>query len=356
MGMIPQTWVRNHKYVPESVQHGRVEDNYGRICHAHGLKHSNHGLVHCATARLIWKLEEQIMSDRNKGILLLLISALGFSLMGAFVKLSGDLPTMQKAFFRNIVAAIITLGVVLRHNERIFGKKENQKLLLSRSVLGAFGIVLNFYAIDHLVLSDAEMLNKLSPFILIIFCAIFLKEKAHRFQVIAILVAFVGALFIIQPEFSIDVFPYIIGVLGAVFAAGAYTLLRVLGSREKHYTVVFYFSFFTTLVLLPFTIFLYESMSWQQWVLLILAGTFATVGQFGITLAYKFAPANEISIFFYSTVVYSALLSIVLFGQIPTLLSVIGYVIIFGASFYMFLKNNRMDKQEAKQAQQLKSS
>lgn len=286
------------------------------------------------------------MSDRNKGILLLLVSALGFSLMGALVKLSGDLPTMQKAFFRNIVAAIITLGFVLHHKERLFGKKENQTLLLSRSALGAVGIVLNFYAIDHLVLSDAEMLNKLSPFILIIFCAIFLKEKAQRFQVIAIFVAFVGALFIIQPEFSVEIFPYIVGVLGAVFAAGAYTFLRVLGNKEKHYTVVFYFSFFTTLVLLPFTIALYEPMSWQQWILLLLAGAFATVGQFGITLAYKFAPAKEISIFFYSTVVYSALLSIVLFGQIPTLLSVIGYVVIFSASFYMFLKNNRMDKQE----------
>ncbi|MFD2706270.1 DMT family transporter [Salibacterium lacus] len=287
------------------------------------------------------------MSDRNKGILLLLVSALGFSLMAAFVKLSGDLPTMQKAFFRNIVAAAITFGFVLYHRERVFGSKENQKLLLSRSALGAVGIVLNFYAIDHLVLSDAEMLNKLSPFILIIFSAVFLKETVHRYQIIAVLIAFAGALFIIQPEFSVEIFPYIVGVIGAMFAAGAYTLLRVLGSREKHYTVVFYFSFFTTIVLLPFLFVLYEPMSWQQWTLLLSAGAFATVGQFGITLAYKFAPAGEISIFFYSTVVYSALLSILLFGQVPTLLSIIGYVVIFGASFYMFLKNNRKDHEEA---------
>lgn len=288
------------------------------------------------------------MSDRNKGITLLLVSALGFSLMGAFVKLSGDLPTAQKAFFRNIVAAIITLGVVLRHKERLFGKKENQKLLLSRSALGTIGLTMNFYAIDRLVLSDAEMLNKLSPFILIIFSAIFLKETARRFQIVSVLIAFVGALFIIQPEFTAELFPYMIGVLGAIFAAGAYTFLRVLGDKEKYYTVVFYFSFFATVVLLPFTIFFYEPMSLKQWIFLILAGVCATAGQFGITLAYKFAPAKEISIFFYSTVVYSALLSIVLFGQIPTTLSIIGYIIIFGASFYMFMKNNRLDVRKAK--------
>ncbi|SIS44333.1 DMT family transporter [Salimicrobium salexigens] len=295
------------------------------------------------------------MSDRNKGILLLLISALGFSMMGAFVKLSGDLPTVQKAFFRNIVAAAITLGFVLKHKDRIFGKRENQKLLLSRSSLGAVGIVMNFYAIDHLVLSDAEMLNKLSPFILIIFSGIFLKEHARKYQIVSIIIAFLGTLFIIQPEFSVQVLPYIIGVLGAVFAAGAYTMLRVLGNKEKHYTVVFYFSFFTTVLLLPFTIFFYEPMSVQQWIFLLLAGAFATVGQFGVTLAYKFAPASEISIFFYSTVVYSALLSIVLFGQIPTLWSVIGYVIIFSASFYMFLKNNHIDKKQLARQEEKKA-
>ena len=101
------------------------------------------------------------MSNRNKGIILLLLSAFGFSLMAAFVKLSGDVPTIQKTFFRNIVSAFIAFGFVRYHKERLFGKKENQKLLLLRSALGAVGIVLFFYAIDHLVLSDADMLNKL---------------------------------------------------------------------------------------------------------------------------------------------------------------------------------------------------
>src|SRR5699024_7959319 len=111
-------------------------------------------------------------------------------------------------------------------------------------------------------------------------------------------------------------------------------------------TVVFYFSTFTTVILLPFVIFFYEPMSTQQWIYLLAAGVFATVGQFGITVAYKYAPAKEISIFFYSTVVYSGLISITLFGQIPDMWSIIGYIAIFGASLYMFLKNNRIAKKE----------
>ncbi|WP_079529271.1 DMT family transporter [Halobacillus hunanensis] len=287
------------------------------------------------------------MSDRNKGIILLLISAFGFSMMAALVKLSGDVPTVQKTFMRNIVSAVIAFILVVYNKERIFGKKENQGLLLSRSALGTVGMVLFFYAIDHMVLSDAEMLNKLSPFILIIFSAIFLKEKARTYQIAAILIAFVGTLFVIKPQFSVEVVPYIIGILSAVFAAGAYTLLRVLGSKEQFYTIVFYFAFFTTVSLLPFTIAFYEPMPTKQWIYLLGAGAFATIGQFGLTIAYKYAPAREISIFFYSTVVYTAVISIVLFNQVPDWMSFLGYFIIFGASFYMFIKNNKETKPAA---------
>src|SRR5699024_9594409 len=83
-----------------------------------------------------------------------------------------------------------------------------------------------------------------------------------------------------------------------VFAAGAYTVLRVLGDKEQFYTVVFYFSFFTTVILLPYDVLFYKPMSLKQWVYLLLAGLFATVVQFGITVAFKYAPANEISILF----------------------------------------------------------
>src|SRR5699024_11830339 len=107
------------------------------------------------------------------------------------------------------------------------------------------------------------------------------------------------------------------GFFVVVFAAGAYTVLGVIEDKEQFYTVVFYFSFFTTVILRPYVVLFYETMSVKQWVYLLLAGLFATVGQFGITVAYKYAPAKEISIFFYSTVVYSALISIVLFDQIP---------------------------------------
>ena len=107
----------------------------------------------------------------------------------------------------------------------------------------------------------------------------------------------------------------------------------------------FIFQVFQQLALLPFFIFQYESMTFEQWIMLILAGIFAAFGQFGLTIAYSFAPAREISIFFYSTILFTALLSIFILNEVPDMLSVIGYFVFLGASYYMFMKN-RAPKEE----------
>jgi drug/metabolite transporter (DMT)-like permease len=77
----------------------------------------------------------------------------------------------------------------------------------------------------------------------------------------------------------------------------------------------------------------------MQLICLLLAGIFASLGQFGITLAYKYAPAKEISIFDYTNIIFSAIISLCLFGILPDYLSLIGYVVIFSSSLYMFLYN-----------------
>ncbi|MCR1954001.1 DMT family transporter [Clostridioides mangenotii] len=289
-----------------------------------------------------------IKSDRVKGIIFITASALGFALMSAFVKLAGDLPNFQKVFFRNLVSATVALYLIMKHKGSMTGKKENRKILIYRSLFGTLGVIFSFYAIDNLVLSDANMINKLSPFLVIILSALFLKEKINAKQITSLIVAFIGSLFIIKPTFSIDLVPYIVAILGALFAGAAYTCLRVLRDREEYYTIVFFFSVFSLVTTFPAFIFVYKSMTLLQLIYLLLAGVFASLGQFGITLAYKYAPAKEISIFDYTNIIFSAILSIVLFNQFPDILSIIGYIIVFIASFYMFLYNKKLDKIEDK--------
>lgn len=284
------------------------------------------------------------LSNKSKGIIFIIMSAFGFAVMAAFIKLSGDLPSFQKTFFRNIVAVIVAFILIYNSNGSYFGNKENQKTLLLRSFFGTLGIICNYYAIDRMVLSDASILNKLSPFFAIIFSWLFLKEKVNLRQISLVAIAFIGALFIIKPTFSSEIIPSMIGVLGGMCAGSAYTFVRYLGTKEAPNTIVFYFSLFSTVITFPLMLIYYEPMKLLQLVYLILAGIFASLGQFAITRAYKYAPAREISIFDYTNIIFSALISLFLFGILPDYLSVMGYIIIFMSSLYM-IKGNKADNQ-----------
>ena len=75
--------------------------------------------------------------------------------------------------------------------------------MILRATFGTVGILCNFYAVDHLVLSDASMLNKMSPFFVIIFSFLLLKEKMSPAQALAVAGAFIGSLFVIKPTLRI---------------------------------------------------------------------------------------------------------------------------------------------------------
>ncbi len=281
------------------------------------------------------------MESKTKAVGFIMISSLSFAIMGALVKLSGDIPSIEKSFFRNVVSCIVAATLVIKHKGSLFGKRENQKYLLWRSILGTLGVIAYFYSIDHLVLSDSAMLNKLSPFFVTIFAVIFLKEKINFVQIIGLFAAFIGGLFIIKPSFNLSAMPSIIGLSSAAFAGGAYTLVRFLGNKEKYYTIVFYFSFVSILMMLPFMLMVFKPLSLKELIILLGAGVFASIGQFALTIAYRHAPASEISIFDYVNIIFSALIGNILFGEIPDYLSIIGYVLIIGSSITTFLYNQK---------------
>ena len=280
---------------------------------------------------------------RYKGIICIIISAFCFALMSFFVRMAGDLPPIQKSFFRNFVAAIFAGIILMKNGVSFHCKKENLGYMLGRSICGTIGILCNFYAVDHLVLADASMLNKMSPFFAVIFSYFLLKEKITVPQGLFVIGAFVGSLFVIKPTFSnMDLLPSLIGLCGGIGAGAAYTMVRKLGERgEKGPFIVFFFSTFSCVVTLPWLLFDYHPMSLAQIGILLFAGLSAAGGQFSITAAYCYAPAREISVYDYSQIIFSAGLGFFFFEQIPDLLSWIGYAVICLMAVAMFLYNNR---------------
>lgn len=275
------------------------------------------------------------MNNRRQGILYIIMAGFFFALMTFFVRLSGDLPTMEKAFFRNAVAAIIAFGTLVKSKEKFVFKKENIPDLFMRSLCGTLGLICNFYAIDKLNIADANILNKLSPFFAILMSYFILKEKANKIEWLSVIVAFTGALFVVKPSFNMQFVYAMIGVCGGLGAGIAYTFVRKLGQKgERGPMIVLCFSVFSCVVTLPFLIFQYKPMSLLQFAFLILAGVAAAGGQFSITKAYTKAPARDISVFDYTQVLFAALLGFLFLDQIPDILSLIGYVIIIGSAVF----------------------
>ncbi|MBO5342175.1 MAG: DMT family transporter [Lachnospiraceae bacterium] len=281
------------------------------------------------------------MKDRQKGILCIIGCAFCFALMNLFVNLAGDIPVIQKAFFRNAVALIFSGIVLFRSTKKEDRKvtKDNFWLLFLRSFAGGIGFVCNFYAIDHMNISDASMLNKLAPFFVIIFSAVFLKEKANWFQWLAVVLAFGGSLFIVKPTFGMEVLPAAAGLVGGLGAGIAYTCVRKLGQKgTKSAFIVFFFSAFTSIILAPIVLLNYQPMEPKQWLFLLLTGLAASGGQFCVTAAYTYAPAKEISVYDYSQVIFAAILGFFFLNQVPDLFSIIGYAIIIVVAIAMYIK------------------
>lgn len=287
-----------------------------------------------------------------KGIVCIIISAFCFAVMNACVRMAGDLPVMEKAFFRNIVALVIAATVLISSKESFIPQKKYLPDLILRSICGTTGILCNFYAQGKLDLSDASILNKMSPFFSIIFSVIILKEKINFKQIAIVTGAFIGALFVIKPNFAnAEFFPSMLGFIGGIGAGIAYTFVRRVTKKgcNKSY-VVFFFSAFSTIATLPFLILNFKPMSLKQFIILCICGIAAAGGQYFITFAYSFAAAKDISVYDYSQIIFAMILGYFLFGQLADMLSIIGYIIIISMAILMFVYEKTRDKSIKKRA------
>lgn len=274
-------------------------------------------------------------NNKIQGIIYVIFAGFFFSLMTFFVRISGDLPTMQKVFFRNLIAAVAAIIMLARSADGFKIKKDSWLFLFLRSSIGFLGVIFNFYAISNIGLADSNILNKLSPFFAIIFSIFILSEKANLIEWLCVVVAFIGATFVIKPSLQLTSLYGFIGLLGGMCAGFAYTCVRKLGKQgERGPVIVMVFSVFSTLSAFPFMLASFQPMTTGQVLSLLGAGFAATGGQLCITKAYTKAPAREISVFDYTQILFAAMLGIFFLHEIPDKYSLIGYTMIVGIAIF----------------------
>jgi len=282
--------------------------------------------------------------NKSKGILYISLSAFFFSLMAVAVKATPNIPVVEKIFFRNMIGLVPIL--MNTYHSRTSLKPNNTKLILLRSTFGLIGIFAYYTALSLLSLSDAVIMNKLSPFFVLIFSALFLKEKIKGKQVYALILAVTGALFVIRPSFDLTVIPALIGLSSAIFAGAAYTTVRKLSETDEAIVIVFYFSLITTLITIPVMLITKNFVipTGLEALLLVLIGLAAVTAQIFMTSAYRYAPAGELAIYTYSNIIFSIIFSIVIWSDFPDLYSLIGATLIVSGGYinYRVKKKKRL--------------
>ena len=283
------------------------------------------------------------MTNKQKALLLMTLSTLSFSIMQIFVKFTaGAFHTMEQVFMRNLITLFFGAFMALRSHEPLLGKKGDRTALLARSVLGFIGVAGYFYATTHMNVADASLLHRSSPFFVIIFSAIFLKNRLKRVQVAALLLAFAGAILVINPAFNSRVSVALIGLLSAAGAGGAYVIISYLKGKEGNATIIFFFSAVSCLLSAVMGFSHFTMPHGIQWLLLLGIGVFAAFGQILLTQAYKMTEPGEVSIMNYLGIAFSAVLGFFLLDERIGLRSLAGMLCIFAAAALLyFIKNSK---------------
>ena len=263
----------------------------------------------------------------------MLLAGFLFASMGVFVKLgAGHFSFAELVFYRSLTGLVFITAVVKARGRTL--ATPHWRAHAGRGISGLISLSLYFYSITVLPLPTAVTLNYTSPIFLAVLTAIILRERPHGLLITAVMLGFSGVVLLLRPAFGEQLSGSLLGLTSGVFAAVAYLnvtqLTRIL--REPEWRTVFYFSLISTLGAGVFMLLdeLHPLTLANAWILVGI-GITATIAQLAMTRAYGTGNTLTIGALSYSTVVFSSLLSLIVWGDALDVLSWIAIAIIICA-------------------------
>ena len=262
----------------------------------------------------------------------MLLSVLIGALNGAVAKfLSQSMDPIEIVFYRNLIGVLIVLYSFKKFSVSIDTSKLH--LLILRGVFGALAMVLFFYTIATIPLGEAVVLNKTSPFFVTILAYYLMKETITLRIFFALIIGFIGIVFIMKPfgvEISIE---HIFGVLGGFFAACAYATIKKI--KDIYDARVIMLSFMGIGVLIPLALFLFTPYVHFKihtdifiWALIVFMAIISTASQWFLTRAYSISQASIIGVVSYSNIPFAIGFGVILGDSLPDLYTFLGIVLI----------------------------
>jgi drug/metabolite transporter (DMT)-like permease len=270
-----------------------------------------------------------MLSERERqGIFAAIGASLMMAAMGAAIKVVGaDAGNEMVVFLRNGFGLLFLLPGLLHHGPGML-RTRRPGGHLARSVSGLAAMYCFFYAIVHLHLAEAVLLNFSSPIFTAILAALWLKEPVSRKTVIAVAIGLAGIVFILKPGPGIWSSAAPIGVMSGILAALAMVNIRSLSSTEPTYRIVLYFAIVSTAISAVPAFLHWRPPTPHTLAFMAAAGLFATMGQYMMTFAYSTAHAARVGTLNYSTVIFAGLFGWWLWGEVPDALSAVGAVLV----------------------------
>ena len=277
-------------------------------------------------------------STYQKAAGLMVVGVLSMSVMDVMAKTVGThVPVGQIVWLRFVTQAVLIGFFLLNIKQKPF-ESRHLKLHALRGLATTLSSFLFFLGVIHLPLADATALIQLGPVAVTVGAVLFLGEKIGRRRLAGILVAFLGAIVIIRPDTSImssaSLYP-ILGTLGFAFYALVTRFVRMDGPWVSLFLQGFFGAIFSSL----FVPFLWKPIPVAQLPalsILVLAGI---IGHLFMIKAFSSAPASIIAPFGYAGLLFATLFGVIIFKEVPDLMTMFGAMTIVSAGLYVWYRD-----------------
>jgi drug/metabolite transporter (DMT)-like permease len=253
------------------------------------------------------------------------------------------LPPFEVLFLRGVFATLCCAGLLVALGQWRVAWRGFAWTSVLRASFETGGVLCYIVALAGMPIADVIAIVQTAPLILILLAASIWRERIGPRRIALIVVGFVGALLVAQPDGS-----GLSATALLAFACAIGTALRDITSRSVPAAIPALAVTFATVVVVMvasgIAMGLTEDFvmpSGKHALYLLGAGFFVTAGHFGIFMAYRLGTPGVIAPFFYSFAVWAVISGIVVFGELPNPLALVGIAAIVASGLAIVLLDRR---------------
>ena len=277
-----------------------------------------------------------MLSKNQLGFLYMFLSVCAFSLMDLIIKWTADYPLGQVVFFRGFFGIVFYFFVIPKNRINNFYQTKRAFLHFLRCFVGLIAMVAIFIALRNLPLATVVSISFAAPIFTTIFSIFFLSERVGIYRWLAVVIGFVGILIITEPGFeSLNIY-YIFPIIFCIGLSYVAIAIRQLSSTEPVWLILLNFSIAITIAGLCTLPYGWKIPSFFDFFVLSLVGLFGGVANLWLSQSYKFSEVSLVTPLKYLGLVFAIFFGYLIWGEVPSLKSLIGGLLVILSSIIIF--------------------